>query len=101
MINEELIKYVKHMRGQGLSDDDIKKVLLGQDWPEREILSVLWYDLNAPDDIKKEASKKYRKSTRVLPLVILLAIFWFAALLYVRAWNPSWNPFPEPPHSTY
>ena len=97
MVNEELVRYVRHMRGKGLSDEDIKKALQGQEWSESDIFGALWYDINTAEDVKKEAAKKYRKSTRAIPLIIFLAIFWLAALLYVRAWDPPWNPMPEPP----
>lgn len=94
MINESILKYVQQMREKGISDENIKQALMAQGYSESDVLGSLWRDAN--EDVKK-APKKKRKPAPLFAMLITLAIFWVAALLYTRVWNPPWNPMPPIP----
>lgn len=95
MVNESLLKYVRKMRAQGISDENIKKALLDQGWTESDILGAAWHDSNEAKE--ERVPKKKRKHASLFVMVILLSAAWIAALLYLRIWDPPWNPMPPVP----
>ncbi|MDX1608195.1 MAG: hypothetical protein R3251_03220 [Candidatus Spechtbacterales bacterium] len=93
MANEYLVKYVRQMRQNGASDEKIKQALVDKGYSESEILGALWHDINQEQE-QIEEPKSHLWIYNVLLILLLAGLA--AVALYLRVWDPAWNPFPPP-----
>lgn len=75
MENEQLIAYIKQELGKGISEEEIKNILLLNNWQETDIEEAF-------DSIKKQIKPKSSKKLIVIPTIIALMLLGVSAFAY-------------------
>jgi len=75
MENEQLIAYIKQELGKGISEEEIKNILLLNNWQEADIEEAF-------DSITKQIKPKSSKKLIVIPTIIALMLLGVSAFAY-------------------
>jgi len=110
MANQQLIDYIKESLAQGLSNNQIKELLLREGWSEVEITKAFEVAINletpgsapAGPTFGQEPSPAFSPEPKSNLVKIIAVVFIVAALavgvsLATRIWDPVWNPFRPAP----
>ena len=81
MPNKELIKYIKTEEAQGYTPAQLKKVLLGQGWPKKDVDEAIKY-ADKKNILPAKTSSKKQRPTSITVIAILYFISGSLGFLY-------------------
>ncbi|MDX1535503.1 MAG: hypothetical protein R3346_01960 [Candidatus Spechtbacterales bacterium] len=93
MLDAELKRYVDQKIKHGFSENQITEALLGAGYKKEEITAAI-YQAKKPNE-PTDKIKKQKISKWWFVLLFLLVFLGLVAILYLRVWDPVWNPFNE------
>ncbi|MDX1536006.1 MAG: hypothetical protein R3346_04575, partial [Candidatus Spechtbacterales bacterium] len=108
-MNQELQNYIKQMREQGYTDEQIREGLKKAGWNDEQVEAEITNTPNpnksskprTEENTKSEPEKSPKKGlskkmvTIIAGVVFILGAGGAFGALYTDMWNPSWDPFVE------